>query len=102
VGTLTFEMLDRHRTPEQMHASMRQLATSRLSPRKMRVVCNIGHIWQGHHDCAQYLAKPEYKHVWSKVKVLEAAMGRDVQLLQASYMCRPPASNNSSMRGRPL
>jgi hypothetical protein len=53
----------------------------RLSPRKM---------WVAHvvdHNCSPYFARPEYRHVWSKVQVLTSETGCDVQLLQASCMC---------------
>jgi hypothetical protein len=81
VETLTFEMLDRHRTPEQMHASMRQLATSRLSPKKISITCRL------EHGCAQYFASPEYRHVWSKVQVLNTKSGCYEELIQASFLC---------------
>jgi hypothetical protein len=94
VGTLAF-LMSEHRTPEQMHASMGQLATSRLSPKKMRVVCiDIGHIGHSDHGLAQYFARPDYRHVWSKVKVLSLETWCYEQLLQAS--CLPLTASTST------
>jgi hypothetical protein len=94
VQTFTINLPERDPNAEQIHASMNQLASCSLRPRKLDVV-------GGSFNYASFFAVPEYRHVWSKVEVFCDNTDSEVPLLQASSAaCSVSAATGQRLMGR--